>query len=271
MISPHAVTEKLLFSTVKINTKNGTGTGFFFQFTIDGNQYPVVITNKHVVENSEVVNLTLHVADSGNPTDENLAINYKTDWIQHLKYDMCCTFFQPVIEHFKQQFRKDVFYIPLTENEIWSNNKLEELKTMEEIVMIGYPTGLWDEVHNLPLFRKGVTSTHPAIDFNGKKEGVIDAACFPGSSGSPVCILNEGSYVDKNNNTNMGTTRFSLLGILYAGPIFDAKGQIVVKEIPTRQKAFSSTQLMINLGYYIKASEVLELKKEVIKVISSQK
>lgn len=269
MINPKAITEQLLFSTIKINTSTGTGTGFLFQFTHKGKHYPVIITNKHVVENSKIVNVSLHIQEDGKPTDENLNINYNTDWIEHPTYDMCCTFFQPLIEHAKQEFKKDIFYIPLTENEIWDNTKLEELKTMEEIVMVGYPTGLWDEVHNLPLFRKGVTSTHPSIDFKGKKEGVIDAACYPGSSGSPICILNEGSYVDKHNNTMMGTTRFSLLGILYAGPIFDAQGQIVVREIPTKQQAFSNTQLMINLGYYIKASEILELKKELIKVIRS--
>jgi len=271
MINPQAITEKLLFSTVKINSNSGTGTGFIFHFMNEGNLYPVIITNKHVVKNSDVINITLHISEQGKPTDENISINYQAVWIEHPIYDMCCTFFQPVVEHYKKQFNKDVFYIPLSENEIWSNNKLEELKTMEEIVMIGYPTGLWDQVHNLPLFRKGITSTHPAIDFNGEKKGVIDAACFPGSSGSPICILNEGSYVDKFNNTNMGTIRFCLLGVLFAGPILDAEGKIIIREIPTKQEVFSTTQLMINLGYYIKASEILELKKEVLKVVSVKK
>jgi hypothetical protein len=267
MINPQAITEKLLFSTVKINTKSGSGTGFFFIFEDGNNHIPVIITNKHVVANEQVVNLSLHVAENEKPTDENITIDYHTDWIDHPKYDVCCTFFMPLVEYCKQQFNKEIYYMPLSENEIWDQKRIEDLKTMEEIVMIGYPTGLWDQVHNLPLFRKGVTSTHPAIDFNGDKIGIIDAACFPGSSGSPVCILNEGSYVDKFNNTNMGTVRFCLLGILYAGPIFDAEGKIIVREIPTKQEAISNTKLMINLGYYIKAPEILELKKVVLQKI----
>lgn len=50
------------------------------------------------------------------------------------------------------------------------------------------------------------------------KKFLIDAACFPGSSGSPVLIINEGGYVDKHGNLNWGNTRVFLLGILHAGP-----------------------------------------------------
>lgn len=63
--------------------------------------------------------------------------------------------------------------------------------------MIGYPIGLWDDVNNLPLIRKGITSIHPAIDFRGRSIGVADLACFHGSSGSPILIANEGMYGTK--------------------------------------------------------------------------
>jgi len=67
--------------------------------------------------------------------------------------------------------------------------------------MVGYPIGLWDEKNNYPIFRKGITATHPANDYNGKSEFMIDAACFPGSSGSPVYIIDELNYVDKKVTT----------------------------------------------------------------------
>lgn len=38
------------------------------------------------------------------------------------------------------------------------------------------------------FFRRGITATNINFDYNGKKEFVIDAACFPGSSGFPVFI-----------------------------------------------------------------------------------
>ena len=43
---------------------------------------------------------------------------------------------------------------------------LEELSALEELVMVGYPIGLWDKNNNFPIFRKGYTASHPAIDFN---------------------------------------------------------------------------------------------------------
>jgi len=57
--------------------------------------------------------------------------------------------------------------------------------------MIGYPNGLWDHVNNLPLIRRGITASHPGVDYqiegqNGPGVTVIDMACFPDSSGSPV-------------------------------------------------------------------------------------
>ena len=41
-----------------------------------------------------------------------------------------------------------------------------ELSAVEEILMIGYPNGLWDAVNNYPLIRRGVTASHPAVDFD---------------------------------------------------------------------------------------------------------
>ena len=33
--------------------------------------------------------------------------------------------------------------------------------------MIGYPNGLWDEKHNLLIFRSGIAASHPAMVENG--------------------------------------------------------------------------------------------------------
>lgn len=59
--------------------------------------------------------------------------------------------------------------------------------------MLGYPIGLADARNNYPIFRKGYTAAHPAVDFNEDGIGLVDMACFPGSSGSPIYILNEGN------------------------------------------------------------------------------
>lgn len=128
--------------------------------------------------------------------------------------------------------------------------------------MVGYPIGLADARNNYPIFRKGYTAAHPAVDFNEDGIGLVDMACFPGSSGSPIYILNEGSYRDKHGNSYFGSSRVMLLGVLFAGPQYDARGDIVVKTIPTStQIVESSTRVMTNLGYYVKAAEINEFQK----------
>ena len=65
--------------------------------------------------------------------------------------------------------------------------------------MIGYPIGLIDEYNNKPIVRKGITATTYNIDYNGKKEFLIDIACFPGSSGSPIFIRRDGLGIAKDS------------------------------------------------------------------------
>jgi hypothetical protein len=137
---------------------------------------------------------------------------------------------------------------------------------MEEIVMIGYPNGLWDELHNLPIIRKGITATHPGLRLNGKPEFLIDAACFPGSSGSPVFLANIGSYVSSEGALCAGS-RVMLLGTLYAGPQHTTTGEIIIVNVPTDTKQVAVGSIPNNLGYVIHASELLVLEEAVRKAL----
>ena len=93
-------------------------------------------------------------------------------------------------------------------------------------------------------------------------------ACFPGSSGSPILIVNEGSYIDKKSGSvNIGANRIIFLGILFGGPVYNSEGKIVIREIPTRQEVISITPQMINLGYYIKSEAILDFKEKIRRII----
>jgi hypothetical protein len=87
-------------------------------------------------------------------------------------------------------------------------------------------------------------------------------ASFPGSSGSPVFIYNNGTITDKKGLTSIGS-RAIFLGVLYSGPIYQSDGSIVIKNIPTMNVAVPQVNMMMNLGYIIKAREVLQLGKAV--------
>lgn len=238
-MKPISLAEKLMFNTVRIETLDGSsGTGFFFNFKQGELTIPVLITNKHVVNynRTETVKFLLHLREEDDETKENYALTLQTEWFFHSEKDLCFTFINPIFEEVKKRTGKEVFYLASEESLIPSLEKLMELSALEEIVMIGYPIGLWDSKNNYPIFRKGYTASHPAYDFNKKGIALADISAFPGSSGSPIYILNESSYSDKKGNTYFGNSRLIFLGILYAGPTMNANGEVSVIDIPTQQK-----------------------------------
>jgi hypothetical protein len=98
----------------------------------------------------------------------------------------------------------------------------------------------------------------PRLAFNGKPWGVVDIAAFPGSSGSPIVFLNEGSFV-RGGELVLGS-RLHLLGILFAGPQFDAEGRLEIVDVPTATTARIQTQIPIHLGYFVRAEELFKLR-----------
>ena len=265
-MKPESVSEQMMYNTIRIVASDGScGTGSYFNFNVNGHIVPVVITNKHVVNynRNETTTFFVHTKNNIGEPDGNIQITYTTKWIFHDTLDICYCYVNPLFEEIKQKLKKEVFYIANDESLIYNSEKLNELSALEELVMVGYPIGLWDQVNNYPIFRKGFTANHPAIDFNDKGIGVVDMACFPGSSGSPIYILNEGSYTDKKGNTYLGQSRLILIGYLFAGPQYSASGELIVQTIPTQQKISAATKIMVNLGYYIKASEILSFKKQI--------
>lgn len=266
--------EMLAYSTIRIECEiNGgscTGTGFFFQFLYDpetGSHIPVVITNKHVIRGSKKGKLIFCKKDAyGNPIDkDHFQVpfeNFESLWRMHpdSEVDLCAMPIGPFLNEAEKN-GNNLFYIPLDNTLIPSQEQLNNLDALEEILMIGYPNGIWDEINNQPIFRRGITATHPSKDYGGKKELMIDAACFPGSSGSPVFVFNNGSFVDKRGNTKMGETRIILLGALYAGPQHTAKGEIIIENLPINQRPVPISRIPNNLGLVIKSERILELEK----------
>lgn len=225
-MTPISISERLMFNTVKLVANNGSsGTGFFYNFSVGDNVCPTIVTNKHVVNynQNETMTFYLHLKTGENASDENYRVTYATTWIFHSTKDLCFCFINPAFQEVKNKTGKEVFYIANDKSIIATPEKLNELSALEELVMVGYPIGLWDSKNNLPVFRKGYTASHPALDFNEKGIGLADMACFPGSSGSPIYILNENGYVDKNGTHYLGGNRIILMGILYAGPQYNVQ------------------------------------------------
>jgi len=262
-MKPTTISEQMMFNTVRLATNTGSGTGFFYNFHVNGKTYPTIITNKHVINNNpiEAVTFHLHLKDDDFSSSTSYQVTYAANWIFHPTKDLCFCFVNPLFEQVKQNIGKDVFYVPTEDSLLATEDKLQELSALEELVMVGYPIGLWDVQNNFPIFRKGFTASHPALDFNEKGIGLVDMACFPGSSGSPIYILNENGYSDKKGNHYFGSSRLLFIGVLFAGPNYNANGEIIVTTVPTQQSVHTQTPIMTNLGLYIKATELEEFRK----------
>jgi hypothetical protein len=268
MIEPTSVTEQMMYATVRIlgqisgTTNVKAGTGFFYNLpTIGGQFVPVLVTNKHVIDETSSLEFIVHastVIGAAKP-DTNAGVkSVQADWVLHPnpKIDLCALPFGGVAN----TMRPYPFFRALDPTLTKSQAELLELNAVEDILMVGYPNGLWDATNNYPLIRRGITASHPAVDFDvdGVGTTVVDIASFPGSSGSPVFIYNNGTVTDKKGNVAIAS-RTIFLGILYSGPTFQSDGKIVIRNIPTVDVAVPQINMMMNLGYIIKARELAEL------------
>ena len=267
--------ESLTYSTVLIqcdldnNSGYSLGTGFIMNLCIKNDRcIPVIITNKHVVKDSVRCHFTFCKRKSdGNPNDQDQIICHcggADGWYMHPNdaIDLCCLPIGQILNDLTQK-GLSVYHEALDKTYLPTDEEINNLSAMEDVVMIGYPRGISDVHNNKPILRKGVTGTHIKHDYQNKKEFLIDVACFPGSSGSPVFILNEGSYLE-GNTVHIGS-RIILVGVLYAGQNFTTNGEIKFAEIPTNPKVL--TYIPMNLGNVIKSSEILAFEPMLEKLL----
>jgi len=262
--------ESLAFSTIRIecDTASGqsTGTGFFFRFADKGNEFvPAIVTNKHVIKGSVRGRLYFTLSsDDGKPDVGNGFMwnidGFERAWIPHPEsdIDLCVMPISTLIEQAVAQGKK--FFVTFFDMSLLpSASDIEDFAGMERIVMVGYPNGIWDRRHNFPLFRSGVAATHYRYDWNGRPEFLIDCACFPGSSGSPVLVCDVGQVLTKKG-WNLDSSRIKFLGILYAGPQHRVDGRVEIVPVPTSERIISVSAIPNNLGMVIKSRKILEFE-----------
>jgi len=271
-MTPLTPAEQLMHTTVRLECeltdgRASTGTGFFFAFKLDGDQQiPLVVTNKHVIDGAKTGTFVLTKRNSdGSPRMGDLETikldNFESLWIKHpdTNVDLAVFPIAPLLRSAESQ-NVQLFYVTLDDSLIPTPQVHETLRGLEDITMIGYPNGIWDTKNNMPIIRRGITATNPKLDYNGLPIFVIDCACFPGSSGSPVLIFNQDGYADARGNTNMGGVRVILMGILFAGPQHIAEGEIQTIDVPLQQIPISLSSIPNNLGFVVKSEKLRDFK-----------
>ncbi|CAG0999000.1 hypothetical protein PHYC_02748 [Phycisphaerales bacterium] len=128
----------------------------------------------------------------------------------------------------------------------------EDIDLSSEIIFVGYPSGMIDVKTASPIFRAGSIATPLSLDWGGKREFLIDASVFPGSSGSPVFKV-----ADKGQVRFIGK-EVKFLGLVTETMQFNAKGEFVSDKVPVSAKQAVSFKDYLNLGVVTKAACVEE-------------
>lgn len=263
-ISSQSASDRLVRSTAKILAfRDGelinSGSGLLMMLypwgRHDSRFAPAFVTNRHLLEDADQITFQV----PGNETMGRRVIDNHAPASGILFHpdpavDLC------IVPVGLEMVQSEGLHLAefISSLDIWDQDRLDQLNAIETVIMIGYPDGLRDEEQLYPISRRGITATPAFARLNGQPDFMIDCACFPGSSGSPVFLFEQGFHTDKNNNTHLGEGRFGLLGFLYAGPVMNA-GRLVASPPPTQLSQMVDAPLMMNLGICVRAAKLNDL------------
>lgn len=272
-VNPQTVVEQLLFSTVRIEADKAAGTeagtGLIFSYEHDSKQYLFLVTNKHVVSEANIGRFFFTLSDGQKPRiGERFDIEiggFQNAWVGHPdpSIDIAAMPLVPVLEQMQRE-GKQAFFKSIPHTLVPTDEQLADLDALEEIVFVGYPSGIFDRKNLTPILRRGTTATPPQLDYEGKRVFLVDASVFPGSSGSPVFICNQGLYSTKQGSVVIAS-RVLFLGVIAQVFIREEEGKIVIVAAPSSVTPIVRTRQMIDLGIVYKSSTVIETVREVLR------
>lgn len=251
----NTLSKKLLFNTVRIDTvmpsgSNGAGTAFFFNCFLSSRPFPFLVTNRHVVEEGAVGTITFTRGSNGRPLlgdkVEVTIADFAQQWFYHPDPTVDVAILpMNLVEQALEANGDHVYFHAIDINLIPSDEVMAEFDALEPIVFIGYPNGVWDHHNLMPIVRRGTTATPLMLDFEGRKEFLIDASVYPGSSGSPVFVY------DPDTHAMDPASRFNFVGLISS--VFYREEEAGNEQGEGQGSMMSE---MIDLGLVIKAQVV---------------
>jgi hypothetical protein len=273
--------EKILFTAIRLvdTTTRISGTGFIFGlFHGSQKEFKVIVTNRHVVEPMKSCTFLFHKQLSNEEPDYlgTIPINIadiRSEFIAHKTQDLAII---PIDKYVLDLQAKDTppFLVSLIQDNIPTDDELNALNPVEEVLTVGYPNGLSDPLHNLPLFHSGRTATPPFLPFptttNDPEHGnipykndktfMVDFTTWFGSSGSPVFVYDTAGFIDRTGNMHPLSQRVMLIGIVEGLVSMPVPGTITLNVVPNTIQGTQTVNIPANLGMCLSSSSILDFE-----------
>ncbi len=264
----------------KGGASTSTGTGFFYQVShpTAGIAKILLVTNKHVVRSAEVVQFVISTAKSVGTLDEyhqpvgrqdhNLSVDLAGNVYSHPdpEIDLCgIDVTVPVGRAQVAGGQIRAMYI----NSTWlvATSDKPQVRDVEQVLVVGYPHGLWDGHNNMPIVRLGTTATHLLSNYQGKKHFLVDVAAFAGSSGSPVFSYEAPLFRNASGDYSPGT-KVQFVGVIWGVLENTTTGELKIADVPAVLTPIPAIKTSLNLASAIHGDAVLALDELVFPGIS---
>lgn len=239
------------FLTARSGTRTSTGTGFVYQIDSEVGAHHLLVTNKHLIVDFDTLTIRFVRSQEGKPllgvVSEVTVDLHTSEWVGHPNdvVDVAIVPLSVYVNHLGD-IGEPAFFKTVDSNLALGVDFDVELNALEEVTFIGYPAGLYDSYNYLPIARRGMTATPLGVNYQNQPCFLIDASVHPGSSGSPVFILNHGWIADRSGNVTVGR-RLIFLGLIASN--YNTTNQIDVIEIPTGHVALVKEAIGLGLVY----------------------
>jgi hypothetical protein len=252
--------DQLFFVTAYLEGSDGavswSGTGFVYAVETNSGTVLVLVSNKHVLSGAKRLGVRM-VASAGSGPELGRAAQLEVDAANSLvvehpdpAVDVAVMPLAPVLERMAAN-GSPPFFRSVSPELCMTAERARELDAIEEVLFVGYPSALFDTKHFTPIVRRGGTATPVQLDYRGEPAFLVDAAVFPGSSGSPVFLSDTGTYRSRDGAVVVGS-RLLLLGVLAAVHTAQVGGKVT--SLPAEKTVQVNTP--IGLGIVYKAETI---------------
>ncbi|MEV7671571.1 serine protease [Streptomyces sp. NPDC088752] len=228
---PDSTMKQIFLSAIRIEVEKddedfpySEGTGFIHNVVSDKGNFPALVTNWHVISNAKKIEFSFHASKQGAADlGKKCSVSLESPFNQHANLrpirhpdtdvDLAVLPIGWALNGLKAR-GFDPFTVHIDSGIYPSVEVANEIDPGETVIFVGFPDGRYDTQHNTPILRSGIAATPVSLDWCGRPQFLVDASVFPGSSGSPVFLVQHPPYRAGGTIFLDGDTRVFFLGVM---------------------------------------------------------